>query len=344
MSRLFSGLVNARDNAGKTRLWRAVDERNVVEVAFLLKLKPNLELGEWENPAHTDLHIYHRRTPLYVACEAGDERIVAMLLDAGANVAAEARGQTQWKSPFTDTPLKVSIRMRRLNIVQMLLAACDVDCARAALGDACWGGVAFVDAFVKAHSLAVCDLGTWYATPPLQLSIETRNFAVAEFLLRLGVDPNAPGINRVRALHRCVVAMPLFVPRLLRAGAVVDATDGLGKTALDEALSGRTGRSFMSDVVLTLLAAGADFETAAKAWTADSSRSKRRRMKRGVRRAAVGVVRERARTVLFALQDLELPALLSCMILEEDVAPFTVDFHVAWSIVTTVKHFRDRQV
>jgi hypothetical protein len=63
-----------------------------------------------------------------------------------------------------------------------------------------------------------------------------------------------------------------------------------------------------------------------------------------IQRVASRAVRSRAFVVCVALQDLELPALQVCEILEA-ASPFArmVPLHVLWAMVTAVKHFHARR-
>jgi hypothetical protein len=52
----------------------------------------------------------------------------------------------------------------------------------------------------------------------------------------------------------------------------------------------------------------------------------------------IGMIRERAATVCFALQDLELPAPLTLEILDALFPPNNIRMWAKWQLITTVKH------
>jgi hypothetical protein len=55
----------------------------------------------------------------------------------------------------------------------------------------------------------------------------------------------------------------------------------------------------------------------------------------------IGVIRERAATICFALQDLELPAPLTLEILDA-LCPNSIRMWAKWELITMVKHFHQR--
>jgi hypothetical protein len=56
----------------------------------------------------------------------------------------------------------------------------------------------------------------------------------------------------------------------------------------------------------------------------------------------IGMIRERAATVCFALQDLELPAPLTLEILDALFPPNNIRMWAKWELITAVKHFHQR--
>jgi hypothetical protein len=57
----------------------------------------------------------------------------------------------------------------------------------------------------------------------------------------------------------------------------------------------------------------------------------------------VGMIRDRAATVCFALQDLELPAPLTLEILDALFPPNNIRMWAKWELITIVKHFHDHR-
>jgi hypothetical protein len=56
----------------------------------------------------------------------------------------------------------------------------------------------------------------------------------------------------------------------------------------------------------------------------------------------IGMIRERAATICFAMQDLELPAPLTLEILDALFPPNSIRMWAKWELITMVKHFHQR--
>ena len=56
----------------------------------------------------------------------------------------------------------------------------------------------------------------------------------------------------------------------------------------------------------------------------------------------IGMIRGRATATLIALQDLELPALMTLGILDE-LIPNSIRMAAKWDLIVAVKHFHDRK-
>jgi hypothetical protein len=56
----------------------------------------------------------------------------------------------------------------------------------------------------------------------------------------------------------------------------------------------------------------------------------------------IGMIRERAATICFAMQDLELPAPLTLEILDALFPPNSIRMWAKWELITAVKHFHQR--
>jgi hypothetical protein len=57
----------------------------------------------------------------------------------------------------------------------------------------------------------------------------------------------------------------------------------------------------------------------------------------------IGMIRERAATICFAMQDLELPAPLTLEILDALFPPNSIRMWAKWELVTTIKHFHQQR-
>jgi ankyrin repeat protein len=137
-------------------------------------------------------------------------------------------------------------------------------------------------------------------------AVDARNTAGRTPLMLLGDSAAATAIAR----------------SLIAAGADVDARDRAGASVL------HCNRAAPATIRL-LLACGAD------AGATDSSDV-------AIAKERVDLIRVEATMICVALQELQLPALLSLAIVDCACAPFAncVPFHVKWRIATTVKHFK----
>jgi ankyrin repeat protein len=140
---------------------------------------------------------------------------------------------------------------------------------------------------------------------------------------------------------------------LLNCGVRVDPLDTWGRTPL--ACACQKG---FPDKVAMLLAAGADpfvEDVSEHFWRVQTLLAAAGGRRRGrlndheivlarslISRTAIASMRERAFVVCTSMQDLDLPALQMCEILDR-ASPFRVPLHVLWGWATLVKHFRARK-
>jgi hypothetical protein len=57
----------------------------------------------------------------------------------------------------------------------------------------------------------------------------------------------------------------------------------------------------------------------------------------------IGMIRERATEICIGLQDLELPAFVTLVIVDEAVHENSIRMWAKWELITAVKHFRQRR-
>jgi ankyrin repeat protein len=206
-----------------------------------------------------------------------------------------------------------------------------------------------VDALGRPESLALSEL-VWCGPVSLEKLV---------FLDSLGADLDLPNPNAWgrTALHTAARSADSDCVRfLLERNVRVDPRDNQAETPLTLACS-----SARCENVAMLLAAGADTGAVCKPlskqvarlvaaaggngqlWSELAPREQSAALAE-IQRAASRAVRSRAFVVCVALQDLELPAIQICEILEA-ASPFarTVPLHIMWAIVTTVKHFHARR-
>jgi ankyrin repeat protein len=164
------------------------------------------------------------------------------------------------------------------------------------------------------------------------------HFIRAQFVdvfVRLGSDVEDSRDNGTTALHVAAIYDDLAKLRVLLAcNASVDAR--MPATPTSTAMPTPIELARSSEVATFLLAAGSKrgactFEPSEDA-IADAARQ--------IARQRFDMIRARAFEICVALDSLELPALLMCVIIDAACAPFAVcvPFHSKWELVVAVKH------
>ena len=123
-------------------------------------------------------------TALAVAIQRGDVRIVELLIDSGANVAADAG------LIFGPTALEVASRNNDLGMVQFLLGL-GADPDEWSLVEAVSGSVELVQTLLTACLGRYHRYSKGYGCRALQYAINTKNANMVEILLANGIDANA---------------------------------------------------------------------------------------------------------------------------------------------------------
>ena len=177
-------------------------------------------------------------TPLHLAVAAGQEDIVRLLVEAGADLTA--------RTDFNRTPLHVALQLRPEMLPVLREIGAQVDAPGAAyLGDVVALTRCLDEGTEPGDRTSGVDLLSWAAFGGAS--------ATAELLLERGADPDTG------ALHFAAGGARVAPVRLLvKAGADVNRRDPTtGRTPLHAAIgAGRGGEA--SEVVRALLAAGAD--------------------------------------------------------------------------------------
>ena len=177
-------------------------------------------------------------TLLHLAVAEGQEEIVRLLVDAGADLAA--------RTDFNRTPLHVALQLRPEMVPVLREIGAEVDAPSAAyLGDVDELTRRLDDGTDPGDRVGGADLLSWAAFGGAS--------ATAELLLARGADPDTG------ALHFAAGGARLALVRLLlEAGADANRRDpATGRTPLHAAIgAGPDGES--AEVVRVLLAAGAD--------------------------------------------------------------------------------------
>lgn len=235
------------------------------------------------------------RTPLYLAVERQDEAMVALLIEAGANV--QLRYENRWfhetaYNAVDETILHLAAELGNIGIVKGLLAAGAAAAAQNAQGE-----TPLKLAFDKGHAEVAGELARlldksiplWKSM--LSKAVENRNIQMLghlllsagtemisgclgrsllesalrkkrsgpkmlALLLGSGADINAPDREGKTLLHEGTDIGPKRIARLLKRGADVNARDNSGQTPLHNAACRD------AEVVRSLLDAGADPDAA----------------------------------------------------------------------------------
>ncbi len=79
-------------------------------------------------------------------------------------------------------------------------------------------------------------------------------------------------------------------------------------------------------------------------YTADSGSACARRVDEIIAATThIGMIRERATEICIGLQDLELPAFVTLLIIDAAVHENSIRVWAKWELITVVKHFRQRR-
>lgn len=259
-------------------------------------------------------------TALGWACEQGDAALVSHLLERGAAV---EKGRTG--GLFSgQSPLSIAAGFGHVDVVRALLVA---------------------GADANSVDSARC-------TPLMYATFRMRDgdgAAVADVLLRAGADVSCVNRYERTALHHAALHDEAGdgVRLLLVHGASVYARDWCGVRPLHyaagyaSAACARWLLAAASPIELHVdaydwLLPGAARTVAARGRLVESLGAEMRALARD----RLDLVRPRATEICVALQTLELPALLTLMIIEQACElAHLASMHQIWSLVTTVKHF-----
>lgn len=167
--------IRKGDTAAVTRLLKAGASPNRPEIVLT---KPSLEENE---PGNEEVD---GDTPLMIASEEGNRRIVELLISKGANV--NGRGDADY------TPLMSAVRSRHADIARILLA----HRAKPDLGN-CFGDTALAFAANEGDIGMVrlllengADINGGKGDTPLMMAMYTGSMDVVRLLLQKGANPN----------------------------------------------------------------------------------------------------------------------------------------------------------
>jgi ankyrin repeat protein len=326
--------VNDVDKGGRTAFHAAADSGHHDVLALLLARQPNLAAFDKHGKTALCLAVSH--------CENDDGRCALMLLAAGAPNAWVGRDDL-CAFAATSTAAIQALIDRGVDLRELFGSNRVSPLHSAALGTR--------DADVFDMLTDVCGLDLEARDDDGQTCIhfaaDGGNDVALRWLVEAGADVTVAANDGSTPLHG--VTDDDFAILLLAAGASAGARDNSGRTPLHLAANEPDWR-----VVRPLLANPADLDVADDDGNTARQLLARRGVsinpnqvkaaRRGIARARIDFVRERALEVCIGLQSLELDALQMCEILLfacGRVAPL-IPFHVWWAIATAVKHFQKK--
>lgn len=161
---------------------------------------------------------------LQIAAFGGQEKIVQLLLDEGADVNAN------WGAEYSKTALTCAITAGQENIVSILLdAGADMNAGALHTAASFWGNEMIVQLLLDAGA----DVNAqWEGRAALQAAMDEGHEGIVQILLDAGADVSTGALHTAAASLR---EIPKMVQLLLNAGADVNA-QWKGKTALQEAI------------------------------------------------------------------------------------------------------------
>jgi adenylate cyclase len=247
----------ARLDPNHSLLHRAAQKGDVDAVKRLIAERVNFDTKD-----------YYGRTTLHVAAENGQAEIVALLIEAGADIEAGAPGYPDRRF-FDATPLMVAAQRGRTAVAELLITAgADVNAQmisilgniRTILYFATLSGHLDVAELLIANGANVNATTSLRLYTPLFAAARQGHSAIAELLIGKGAIVNAMDFNANTPLHLAVLSGELEIVQLLLAnGADVDAKTVRGDYP-GEAPLHVTAYSGNTQIVELLLTNGADID------------------------------------------------------------------------------------
>ena len=210
---------------------------------------PNSPLLQW-------FELTYSLRPLHLAAWVGGPEVVALLLDAGADI--DARGG-EWNALYfalahNPNPATVALLLDRGSNLNPTSAATETPLHQAARFNT---NPAIVELLLDRDVTPINAHSNYGGTPLHQAAWHNPNHEVVELLLSRGADANSPHHGGYTPLHMAAYnPNPLVAKALLDAGAEVDGLDnGAPQTPLSLA-----SYNFEPEVAQLLLDAGANTE------------------------------------------------------------------------------------
>ncbi|KAL5592757.1 hypothetical protein FOBRF1_013065 [Fusarium oxysporum] len=233
--------IEARDDNGRTSLWRAAQNGHEAVVELLLEKGAVIETMDDND-----------QTPLLWAAGEGHKAVVELLLEKGADIDA--------KDKYGQKPLWRALDNRHMAIVELLLKkGANVETmdnnGQTPLWRAAEKGLeAIVELLLKKG--ANVEAMDKYRQTPLWRAVEKGHMAIVELLLKKGANVEAMDNNGQTPLWRAAEkGLEAIVELLLKKGANVEARDNNGQTPL-----WRAAQNGHKAVVELLLEKGADID------------------------------------------------------------------------------------
>lgn len=299
-------------------------------------------------------------TALHGACEAHNLPLIQLLLAHGANIhAINGRDETPAHCVLVNrsrsrNPGDVVPILRCLINAGVDVDALDLKGATILhLAAANCSDVRAVEAILRASSRRIDHESALFGTP-LHCAARVGNVPVGRALIEAGatVDVHPPPLNLAAVTNNAD-----FVEFLVReCGVAVDCADN-SFTALHVVCIHHGEEQFPIDAVAVLLVHGADLSRAIalsnrneasleehlELWFRTTCEWSAGGIAAAIGKLRVVAVRRRGADIAIALQQLELPAHQTVLILEQALASVAaMPYALLWQLATCVKHWRDR--
>jgi TolB-like protein/ankyrin repeat protein len=210
---------------------------------------------------------YYGKTALHVATETGNEKIAALLIDAGADIEARTRISSRDFVDYGSTPLLLTAHWGQTGVAELLIrSGADVNALygpfdfRSVLLYAIFQGQEAVAELLIANGADINFASDITLETPLLAASIGGHESTAELLISNGANVNATDANAATPLYFAAASGDYDIVRLLLAnGAEVNMKAARGNVAVETPLHA-TAFSGHTQIAELLLASGADID------------------------------------------------------------------------------------
>jgi TolB-like protein/ankyrin repeat protein/class 3 adenylate cyclase len=278
--------LNSNNPAGYATLAKALDLSGKSDESAEL-IDKAVRLDPYYSPLHTAAKIgdtakvkqlivdgisiatkdYYGKTTLHVATETGNEKIAALLIDAGADIEARTRRSNRDFVDYGSTPLLLAAHWGQTGVAELLIrSGADVNALYgpydpwSALHYAIFQGQEAVAELLIANGADVNLATDLTLETPLHAASRGGHESTAELLISNGANVNAANKNAATPLSFAALSGEYQIVRLLLAnGAEVNMKAARGNVAVETPLHA-TAYSGHTQIAELLLASGADID------------------------------------------------------------------------------------